>query len=96
MTDQSQLPIVMSVKEVAVLLGCSEPTVRKAIRKECDANLFDAIRFCPGGRRVDTKYVIYRAIFWEVAKGRAIALVPNGKPSTPFLKTISLPTEQAA
>jgi len=66
----------LSVAEVAVKLGISEPTVRRAIAKDTAENLPDERRRVPGGRVINTRYWVYRAIFETVTNPQPRVIHP--------------------
>lgn len=53
----SKAEVLMSVREVAELDGCSEKTVRRAIA----AGLLDVVRVGPGGRLIRIEPSAHRA-----------------------------------
>lgn len=56
-TLMSKAEVLMSVREVAELDGCSEKTVRRAIA----AGLLDVVRVGPGGRLIRIEPSAHRA-----------------------------------
>ena len=75
--------------QVAERLGIGEGTVRRVVRKECDACTPDELRMIPGGRYDDKVMVIFAAVFDAVISGRAVTRTAPAIDPVPLVRRVA-------